>query len=367
MDENMNVKKTPFYEKHVALGAKILPFAGYFMPIQYASILDEHRAVREKVGVFDVTHMGEFIVTGENAGKFLNTITINDISKLLVGQVQYSAMCYPDGGIVDDLLVYRFPDYYMLVVNASNLEKDFNWIKEHVTAGVSLKNISDETSLLAIQGPKSFATLQKLTTVDLESIPFYHFAEGELAGIPMIISRTGYTGERGFELYHKPEFSEKLWNAIFEAGKEFGIQPIGLGARDTLRLEMKYALYGNDIDQTTNPIEAGLGWITKLDKGDFIGRDVLVKVKEAPAVRRNVPFEMLERAIPRHGYKVFANGKEIGVVTSGTQSPTLNKGIGAAYVSAKFSKTGSIIEIDIRGKMNKAVVVNAPFVPSHTL
>jgi len=366
MDENLNVKKTPFYEKHVAFGAKILPFAGYLMPIQYASILDEHRAVREKVGVFDVTHMGEFIVTGENAEKFLNSITINDVTKLAVGQVQYSAMCYPDGGIVDDLLVYRFADHYMLVVNASNLEKDFNWINEHVPAGVSLKNISDETGLLATQGPKSFATLQKLTKVNLESIPFYHFTEGELADIPMIISRTGYTGERGFELYHKPEVSDKLWNAIFEAGKEFGIQPIGLGARDTLRLEMKYALYGNDIDQTTNPIEAGLGWITKLDKGDFIARDVLVKVKEAPAVRRNVPFEMLDRAIPRHGYKVFANGKEIGVVTSGTQSPTLNKGIGAAYVSAEFSKIGSIIEIDIRGKMNKATVVKAPFVPSHT-
>lgn len=366
MEEVANVKRTPFYEKHVQLCAKILPFAGYFMPIQYMSILEEHRVVRENVGVFDVSHMGEFIVSGANAGNFLNYITINDVSKLTIGQVQYSAMCYPNGGIVDDLLVYCFADHYMLVVNGSNLEKDFNWIKSHLPADVNLKNISDETGLLAIQGPKSFDTLQKLTKVNLESIPFYHFTEGELAGFQMIISRTGYSGEKGFELYHNPKNSIKLWDDIFEAGKEFGIKPIGLGARDTLRLEMKYALYGNDIDQTTNPIEAGLGWITKLDKGDFIGRNVLVKVKEEAPIRRNIAFEMMGRAIPRHGYKVFANGREIGIVTSGTQSPTLKKGIGAAYVAAEYSNTGSVIEIDIRGKLNKAVVIKPPFVPSHT-
>lgn len=360
-------KKTPFYGKHVALGAKIVPFAGYLMPIQYSGIMDEHRAVRNAVGVFDVTHMGEFIVKGPDAGAFLNRLTVNDVAALEIGQVQYSAMCYPDGGIVDDLLVYRFADHYMMVVNASNIDKDFAWAKENLPEGVELSNVSEETALLAIQGPDSFAVLQKLTDVALHNIPFYHFTEGKLAGIEMIISRTGYTGERGFELYHDPAYSAQLWDAIFESGQEYNIQPVGLGARDTLRLEMKYCLYGNDIDQTTNPLEAGLGWITKLKKGDFIGREVLLKVKEAGPERRLVAFEMSDKGIPRHGYPIFVEDNEVGLVTSGTQSPSLNIGIGLGYVKKEFSRVGSGLLIDVRGRKLKAVIVKPPFVEARTV
>jgi len=358
--------ETPFYNQHVALKAKLVPFAGYWMPIQYSGIIDEHRRVRSTVGVFDVSHMGEFIVRGVNAEKYLDTITVNDVTKLVVGQVQYSAMCYPDGGIVDDLLIYRFADHYMMVVNASNLEKDYLWAKDHLLPGVELINISDETGLLAIQGPQALEALQPLTDVNLNEIEFYHFKEGKIANIPAILSRTGYTGEKGLEIYHAPSDSAKLWDAIFTAGKKYDIQPIGLGARDTLRLELKYALYGNDIDQTTNPLEAGLGWITKLDKANFIGRETLLKIKAAGLKRKSVGFEMIETGIPRHGYKVYKNGNEIGVVTSGTQSPTLNKGIGVAYVAAEFSPVGTPIEIEIRGKFVKAVVVKTPFVPART-
>jgi len=360
------IKKTPFYDQHLAFNAKLVPFAGYWMPIQYRSIMEEHRRVRTTVGVFDVSHMGEFIVTGSAAEQFLNYITINDVSKLAIGQVQYSAMCYPDGGIVDDLLVYRFVDHYMLVINAANLEKDFNWIKEHLPAGVELADISDETALLAVQGPLSLEALQPLTHVNLNGIEFYHFTEGEIAGVSAILSRTGYTGEKGLEIYHKPADSAKLWEAIFQAGGKYDIQPVGLGARDTLRLEMKYALYGNDIDQTTNPLEAGLGWVTKLDKPGFIGKEALLKVKAEGLKRKSVGFEMLEPGIPRHNYKVFKNGKEIGIVTSGTQSPTLNKGIGIAYVTVEYSSVGTPIEIEIRDKLLKAMVVKTPFVPART-
>jgi aminomethyltransferase len=361
-----NVKRTPFYNQHLALKTKLVPFAGYWMPIQYSSIIEEHRRVRSTVGVFDVSHMGEFIVRGDSATEFLNKLTVNDVTKLAVGQVQYSAMCYPEGGIVDDLLVYRFSDHYMMVVNAANLDKDFAWASEHLLPGVELTNISDETGLLAIQGPQALEALQGLTEVDLNAIEFYHFKEGKIAGIDAILSRTGYTGEKGMEIYHAPADSAKLWDAIFAAGKPFDIQPIGLGARDTLRLELKYALYGNDIDQTTNPLEAGLGWITKLDKPDFIGKEALLKIKAAGLKRKSVGFEMLEPGIPRHGYKVFKDGKEIGVVTSGTQSPTLNKGIGVAYVTAEYSPIGTTLEIESRGKYLKAVVVKTPFVPART-
>ncbi|MCG2715930.1 MAG: glycine cleavage system aminomethyltransferase GcvT [Candidatus Marinimicrobia bacterium] len=360
-------KKTPFYDKHVALGAKLVPFAGYLMPVHYTGIMEEHRAVRNAVGVFDVTHMGEFIVRGPNAEAFLNKITVNDVSSLEIGQVQYSAMCYADGGIVDDLLVYRFADHYMMVVNASNIQKDFEWAQKNLLDGVDLTNISDDMALLAVQGPKCFDLLRKLTDEPLYNIPYYHFTEGELAGKDMIISRTGYTGEKGFELYHDPSYSMELWDALFEAGREYGIQAIGLGARDTLRLEMKYCLYGNDIDQTTNPLEAGLGWITKFDKGAYIGKDALVKIKEAGLKRKLVAFEMEDKGIPRHGYPIIVNDKKVGIVTSGTQSPSLNVGIGLGYLAREYTKTGTEIVIDIRGRKLKATVVKPPFVPSRTL
>ncbi len=362
----MVAKKTSFYNKHVEYGAKIVPFAGYLMPIQYTGIIDEHLTVRNNVGVFDVSHMGEFLVTGENAENFLNNLTVNNVEKLEVGQIQYSAMCYPDGGIVDDLLVYKFKDYYLMVVNASNIEKDYAWALENLMDNVELKNISENTALLAVQGPQSFKTLQKLTEVNLSEIPFYHFKEDKLAGEKLIISRTGYTGEMGFELYHNPKDSEKLWNEIFKAGEEFGIKPVGLGCRDTLRLEMKYALYGNDIDKTTNPLEAGLGWITKLKKNGFIGQEALQQIKEQGLKRRNVAFELTERGIPRQGYKIFKDGEEIGNVTSGTMSPSLKKGIGTGYVAKAFQKSGTEIEIEMRGKFVKAVIVKPPFVPSRT-
>ncbi len=364
MRKENEVKKTPFYNKHVECGAKIVPFAGFLMPVQYTGIIEEHRRVRETVGVFDVTHMGEFIVKGLSAEKFLNTITINDVSKLGVGQVQYSAMCYPDGGIVDDLLVYRFKDHYMMVVNASNLDKDFDWAKEHLIENMELKNFSDETGLLAVQGPKVFETLQPLTDIKLEDISFYHFVEGKIAGIDMIISRTGYTGEKGFELYHKSADSEYLWDEIFKAGRSFDIQPIGLGARDTLRLEMKYCLYGNDIDKTTNPLEAGLGWITKFDKGNFIGRETLLKIKETGFKRKLIALEMIDIGIPRHGYRIYFEGKEVGTVTSGTQSPSLNKGIGLGYVVKEHTKIGTELEIESRGRIINAKIVKPPFVTS---
>jgi len=360
-------KETPFYAKHVAAGAKIAPFAGYLMPIQYSGIIEEHKKVRESVGVFDVSHMGEFKVSGPDAEAYLNRLTVNDVSRLEVGQVQYSAMCYPDGGIVDDLLVYRFADHFMMVVNASNIDKDFAWAEENRLANMQLENQSDEIGLLAIQGPQAFDTLQKLTEVRLDDIPFYHFTEGQLAGIEMIISRTGYTGEKGFELYHDPQHSLRLWETIFEAVAEFDIQPVGLGARDTLRMEMKYCLYGNDIDQTTHPLEAGLGWITKLKKGEFISSDVLRKVKEEGIQRKLVAFRMLERGIPRHEYPILVDGKVVGKVTSGTQSPSLGVGIGLGYVEKPFSKIGSEIQLDVRGRKLRAEIIKPPFVPSHTL
>ncbi|NOY60237.1 MAG: glycine cleavage system aminomethyltransferase GcvT [Calditrichaeota bacterium] len=346
---------------HKRLGAKIVEFAGYYMPVQYSGIISEHKRVRTTVGLFDVSHMGEFIVTGENAVKFLQQLTINDVSELAVNQIQYSAMCYKDGGIVDDLLVYRLKDRYMMVVNASNLQKDFDWAQKHLMPEVDLRNHSDELSLLALQGPKAVATLQKLTDVKLDEIKYYWLFEGQVAGIEMVVSRTGYTGEPGFELCFPKQHSETMWNALMEAGKEFDIEPIGLGARDTLRLEMKYCLYGNDIDQTTNPLEAGLSWITKLDKGDFIGRDALLKVKEAGLTRRLVGFQMEEKAFPRHGYKIFAQGRQVGHVTSGTFSPMLEKGIGTGYVARGFTKIGTPLEIEIRKQKVPAHVVKTPF------
>jgi aminomethyltransferase len=355
-------KKTGFYDIHVKLGAKMVPFAGYLMPQQYTSIVDEHLAVRNSVGVFDVSHMGEITIKGPNALEMVQKLTTNDASKLAVNQAQYSAMCYEDGGIVDDLIVYRRENEYLLVVNASNKEKDYQWMLDNKIDGVEIIDESESYSQLAVQGKNAEATLQKLTDVKLDEIKFYWFREGELAGVPMIISRTGYTGEPGFELYFDKKYSEQVWNAVMEAGQEFDIKPCGLGARDTLRLEKRYMLYGNDIDQTTNPLEAGLKFITKLDKGDFIGREALLKVQEEGLKRKLIGFSYDNPRIPRHGYKVFKDGKEIGYVTSGTKSPILNKSIGLAYVKIEYAKIGETIDIDIRGTQIKAEIVKTPFV-----
>ena len=356
------MKRTPFFELHQASGAKIVPFGGYEMPVQYSGIMEEHKCVRTAVGVFDVSHMGEFFVTGANALSFLQNITVNDVSKLVPGKAQYSAMCYDDGGIVDDLLIYMLAqDSYMVVVNAANIAKDWEWMQHHVPANVVFENKSDEYALLAVQGPQSLATMQKLTTVDLSVIPYYSFVRGTLAGVEMTISRTGYTGELGFEIYFDGKHAVSVWNAIFEAGKEFGIAPIGLGARDTLRLEMGYCLYGNDIDQTTNPIEGGLGWITKPSKGSFIGKEMLEKTKSEGPKRRLVGMMLTEKAVPRHGYPVLVNGAPAGTITSGTFSPSLEKGIAMGYVDAAFAANGTAVQIDVRGKHMGATVVPLPF------
>jgi aminomethyltransferase len=361
------LKRTPFYDIHTALGAKIVEFAGYEMPVQYSGIIEEHLAVRKKVGVFDVTHMGEFLIRGSGALAFLQKVTINDVARLKPGKVQYSAMCYADGGIIDDLLIYRMEDHFMLVVNASNLQKDFEWLQSQKFGDVEIENVSDVTALLAIQGPKSLATLQKVAKEELSKVEYYSFIQSTLAGISMIISRTGYTGELGFEIYFKAdgEQAKKIWNAIFDAGKEFGIVPIGLGARDTLRLEMGFCLYGNDIDKTTHPLEAGLGWITKLNKENFNGRDAIVKAKQEGLKRKFIGFTLPDRTLARHGYEIMNNGKIIGQVTSGTFSPSLQKGIGMGYVIPEFSAVGTNISILVRGKEIPATIVTLPFLQKH--
>jgi len=360
----MSPKKTALYEIHKKLGAKIVGFAGFLMPIQYTSILEEHKRVRTTVGVFDVSHMGEIEVRGEKALDFVNYITINDVNTLAVHQAQYTAMCNEKGGIIDDLLCYRFEDHYLLVVNAANTEKDYQWALKQAEnfSGLEIKNISDQITQLAVQGKKAEPTLQKLTDIDLGAIKFYWFEEGKLAGVPMVISRTGYTGEPGFELYFDPQHAEHIWNRIFQAGAEFDIAPIGLGARDSLRIEKKYCLYGNDIDETTTPLEAGLGWITKFDKGDFIGRDALLKQKEEGIHRKLMGFMVEGRVIPRLHYPIEKDGKEIGYVTSGCYSPILERNIGLGYVSIDFAKIGETIEISARGKTIPAQIVKTPFV-----
>lgn len=361
------MKKTRFYEIHKKLNAKIISFAGYEMPIQYPNgIIREHKAVREKVGVFDVSHMGEFEISGPDALAYIQKLTLNDASKLEYGKAQYSAMALTDGGLVDDLLVYKLKDKYMTVVNAANIEKDFNWAKKTAEGfDVEIKDVSDEINLLAVQGPKSLETLQKLTDTNLSEIAFYNFVEGTLDGVDVILSRTGYTGELGFELYFRGDVddAEKVWNAVMEAGEEFGIEPVGLGCRDTLRLEKAYCLYGNDIDETTNPIEAGLGWITKLAKGEFNGSDIIAKVKEEKPKRRLVGFVVeAEKFIPRKDYKIFSGDKEIGKVTSGNISPILEKGIGLGYVQIAYKAPDTKIEIEARGKRFEAKIVKTPFV-----
>lgn len=360
----MEVKKIPLNDVHVKLGGKMVPFAGFNMPVRYSSDIEEHMTVRKGVGVFDVSHMGEFTVKGPDALDLIQRVTTNDASKLVNGQAQYSSLPNETGGLVDDLIVYKIRDEdYLLVVNAGNIEKDWNWISKFNTRNVDMKNISDDISLFAVQGPKAAEVVQKLTNVDLSTIKYYHFAIGELAGVPnVIISNTGYTGAGGFELYVPNTYAEQVWNAVFDAGSFASIKPIGLGARDTLRLEMGYCLYGNDIDDTTSPLEAGLGWITKFTK-DFTNSTELKKQKELGPSRKLVGFKLLDRGIPRHDYQIKDEaGNVIGKVTSGTMSPVLGIGVGLGYVTAAHTSPGSNIFIDVRGKALKAEVVKLPFI-----
>ena len=358
------MKNTALSSTHEALGAKMVPFAGYNMPVQYEGVTAEHLTVRESVGVFDVSHMGEFLVEGENALALIQKVTSNDASKLAIGDAQYSCFPNDDNGIVDDLICYRLKEEtYLLVVNASNIEKDWNWISKHNEAfDANIRDISEGYSLLAIQGPKAVEAMQPLSSLDLAGIPFYKFKIGDFAGIKdVIISATGYTGSGGFEIYCNNDVVEEIWKKVFEAGADYGIKPIGLAARDTLRLEMGYCLYGNDIDDTTSPIEAGLSWITKFTK-DFVNHEALAKEKEHKPERRLVAFELDERGIPRQGYDIVdGNGKVIGNVTSGTMSPCLEKGIGMGYVPRIMSKSGTQIHIQVRKKAIPATIVKLPF------
>lgn len=357
------MKNTALTEKHIALGAKMVPFAGYNMPVQYTGVNEEHETVRTGVGVFDVSHMGEFFLRGEKALDLIQKVTTNDASVLFDGKAQYSCMPNNDGGVVDDLLIYKISDTeYMLVVNASNIEKDWNWISKHNTFGVEMEDLSEEYSLLAIQGPKTVEALQSLTDVDLAGMKYYTFTKGMFAGCDdVILSATGYTGAGGFEIYCKNKDANKIWDAVFTAGGPQGIKPIGLAARDTLRLEMGFCLYGNDIDDTTSPIEAGLGWITKFTK-DFVNADQIKGHKENGVSKKLVAFEMIDRGIPRHDYEITdGSGHVIGRVTSGTQSPSLKKAIGLGYVNLPYNKVDSEISILVRNKELKAKVVKLPF------
>ena len=358
------MKTVPLHQVHVQLGAKIVPFAGFEMPVRYSSDMEEHHTVRNNVGVFDVSHMGEFSVKGPKALDLIQKVSANDASVLFDGKVQYSYLPNADGGVVDDLLVYRYnAEEYLLVVNASNIEKDWNWIQSHNTEGVEMKNLSDDLCLLAVQGPNATATLQKITSVDLAAMEYYTFQVGTMADIDnVIISATGYTGAGGFEIYIQKEDAHKMWDAIFEAGKEFDIQPVGLGARDTLRLEKGFCLYGNDIDDKTSPLEAGLGWVTKFTK-DFINSADLKTQKDAGLKNKLVGFEMIDRGIPRGHYELCdAEGNKLGDVTSGTQSPTLQKGIGLGYVPTAYSKPETEVFVKVRDRLLKAKVVKLPFV-----
>lgn len=359
------MNKTALFDKHVSLGAKMVPFAGFDMPVQYSGVTEEHFAVREKVGIFDVSHMGQFLVEGAGAKDLLQYVTTNNVDNLETGKAQYT--CFPNGngGIVDDVILYKMADEkYFVVVNASNIEKDWEHLKKHNEKyNATLTNRSDELSLIAIQGPKAAETLQKLTDTNLCELPYYHFTEGNVAGVSdVMISNTGYTGSGGFEIYFENASAEKIWDALTEAGAEFGLLPCGLAARDTLRLEKGFCLYGNDIDDTTSPLEAGLGWITKFDK-DFVDKELFAKQKEEGVTKKLVGFEMQERAIPRHGYELEdAEGNKIGTVTSGTMSPMKNIGIGLAYVDKPHFKIGTDIFVKIRNKSVPAKVVKLPFV-----
>ncbi|MEC4048425.1 glycine cleavage system aminomethyltransferase GcvT [Flavobacterium sp. SUN046] len=357
------MKNTALSHIHESLGAKMVPFAGYNMPVQYEGVNAEHETVRTAVGVFDVSHMGEFLLTGENALALIQKVTSNDAAVLEIGRAQYSCLPNKDGGIVDDLIVYRMKeDQYLLVVNASNIEKDWNWISSFNDMGVDMRNLSDDYSLLAIQGPKAVEAMQSLSSIDLSAIKYYHFEVADFAGIEhVIISATGYTGSGGFEIYCKNTEVEQVWNKVFEAGAAFGIKPIGLAARDTLRLEMGFCLYGNDINDTTSPLEAGLGWITKFNK-EFTNSENLKAQKEAGVTRKLVGFELIERGIPRHDYEIVdADGNNIGIVTSGTMAPSLGKGIGMGYVNTAHAAVDSTIYIQIRNNKVAAKVAKMPF------
>ena len=356
----MDGLKTPLYKKHIDLKGNMVSFGGYLLPTHYTSINHEHQVVRSKAGLFDVSHMGEFIVSGSDAELFLQKIAINDVSNLKVGQAQYTAMCYEDGGIVDDLIVYKFEGKYMLVVNSSNIKKDMEWLKKNVFGNIEISDISRDTGLLALQGPKSKDILQLLTDEDLDTLKFYNFSTGKIDGIEATISRTGYTGELGYELYIHSDHIADIWDKLLEVGKNHGMDPVGLGCRDTLRLEMKYLLYGNDINEKTSPLEAGLGWITKLNKDHFIGKNTIYN-SQYKISKHLICIEMKEKSIPRKGYKIYSGEDLIGEITSGTMSPSLGKGIGLGYVSTPFKSIGTELNIEIRGRKKNATVVKAPF------
>lgn len=357
------MKRTPLWEEHRSAGAKLVPFAGYDMPVQYRSgIIAEHNAVRKFAGLFDVSHMGEIEIRGPQALDLVQYVTTNDASKLDYGQAQYSVMCRPDGGALDDCIVYRLKDAFMIVVNASNRIKDRDWISHHAQRfDAEVTDRSDDVALIALQGPRAEKILKGLTDTNLEAIPYYHFAEGDVVGFPAIISRTGYTGEDGFELYVSAGDAVPLWRRLLEVGAQDGLTPAGLGARDSLRLEMGYALYGNDIDEKRTPLEAGLGWVTKLDKGDFLGAEALRALKEKGVRQKLVGFTLKEKAFPRHGYEVRVNGQAAGDVTSGTVSPSLEYGVGLAYMASEFSKLGTPIDIIVRDKAVPAEITRPPF------
>lgn len=356
-------QRTPLYDRHVAAEAKIVPFAGFEMPVQYRTgITAEHRAVREAAGLFDVSHMGEFVIRGPQALHLVQHVSVNDAAQIEVGQAQYSAMCLENGCVVDDLLIYRFADRYMLVVNASNLGKDWNWIEGHAQAfECELEDVSQDTGLLALQGPAAREILRPLAGIDIDDVKYYRFAEGEVAGVPAVISGTGYTGEDGFELYVGANDAPALWDALMEAGADAGLMPVGLGARDSLRLEMGYALYGNDLDEQHTTLESGLGWVTKMNKGDFVGREALAAQRESGVARRLVGMRLEGRGFPRPGYDIVHEGEVVGTVTSGTVSPSLGSGIAMGYVPVELAKPGTRLQIDLRGRPVDALVQRPPF------
>jgi aminomethyltransferase len=360
------LKKTPLNAEHRALKGRMVDFGGWDLPVQYTTVVDEHKTVRTAVGLFDVSHMGEVLVEGPKALEFLNSITTNNIAKMVDGQAQYNAMCYENGTLVDDIIVYRRnAESYFVVVNASNTDKDFEWMKKHLPAsGVKIENQSAQWGQIAVQGPKARALVQELVNIPLEGMKFYTFAEGQTCGIPSIIARTGYTGELGFELYVPAKDAPKVWTALLEAGQKYGVKPIGLGARDTLRLEVGYLLYGNDMDNTTTAQECGLDWVTRFDKGNFIGRDVLLNQKEKGLTRQLVGFEMIDKAIGRHGYPIFASqegGEACGTVTSGTMGPSISVNFGMAYVPSHLATDNSTIWVEVRGERKQAKIVSRPF------
>ena len=362
----MASKKTPLFEEHKKNNGRIVEFSGYSLPISYSSINQEHNTVREKVGVFDVSHMGEFIISGSDSLNFLQKVTTNDLSKLQFGQAQYSLMCNENGGIIDDLIIYKKQSDYLLVVNASNREKNLKWLKKHQNSNVQIKDISDSVGLLAVQGPKSRKILNQLFDIDFNKLSFYHFQYGSIKGFNVMISRTGYTGELGYEIFVKSKNLIELWKNILSTGKEFGISPAGLGCRDTLRMEMRYHLYGLDINENINPIEAGLSWVTKFDKEFFIGKNKLTKLNKY-SQKKLVCIEMAEKAIPRNGCSILINNKIVGKVTSGTMSPSLKKGICIGYIKSIFYQKKGKIYIDIRGKKKKGYIVDSPFYKNGSL